>query len=160
MKRDVGTVEISRNKNHTNQRKTSPVCFLQRCWVSAGHSHHRKTRIGLDICENWVANFRRFGECKMPMQQHTNSRIRYAKTCRWFSIDEFAKSTFIISELSFGLLKLKGFPHPKNSASQMSDAMPRNTTVWLALSGNPSNVPCMSRVIKQRPSLWQKRHTE
>ena len=47
-----------------------PWCF----WVSAGHSHHRKTRIGLDICENWVANFRRFGECKMPMQQHTNSR--------------------------------------------------------------------------------------
>ena len=44
-------------------------------WVSAGHSHHRKTRIGLDICENWVANFRRFGECKMPMQQHTNSRM-------------------------------------------------------------------------------------
>ena len=23
-----------------------------RPWVSAGHSHHRKTRIGLDICEN------------------------------------------------------------------------------------------------------------
>ena len=44
-------------------------------WVSAGHSHHRKTRIGPDICENWVANFRRFGECKMPMQQHTNTRI-------------------------------------------------------------------------------------
>ena len=43
--------------------------------VSAGHSHHRKTRIGLDICENWVANFRRFGECKMPMQRHTNSRM-------------------------------------------------------------------------------------
>ena len=29
----------------------------------------------MDICENWVANFRRFGELKMPMQQHTNSRM-------------------------------------------------------------------------------------
>ena len=48
--------------------------FGDQSWVSAGRSHHRKTRIGLDICENWVANFRRFGECKMPMQQHTNSR--------------------------------------------------------------------------------------